>query len=67
MNKLNFLKNNMPRENWIWLDNVIGKQKSFFSKAQNVSSNIRYDSIKSSFIQVTGSNQLKGFSDQSND
>jgi len=67
MNKLNFLKNNMSRENWIWLDNVIGKQKSFFSKAQNVSSNIRYDSIKSSFIQVTGSNQLKGFSDQSND
>ncbi|KAL7186688.1 hypothetical protein ACSBR2_028416 [Camellia fascicularis] len=33
----------------------------------NVSSNIQYHSTKSSFVQVTDSNQLKGSSDQSRD
>ncbi|KAF1854527.1 hypothetical protein Lal_00043420 [Lupinus albus] len=40
---------------------VVGKQGS----VRNVSSNIQYDSTRSSFIQVTDSIQLKGSSDQS--
>ncbi|KAI9075989.1 hypothetical protein K1719_042061 [Acacia pycnantha] len=39
----------------------------FFSKVRNVSSNIQYDSTRSSFIQVRDSSQLKGSSDQSRD
>ncbi|KAF1854531.1 hypothetical protein Lal_00043424 [Lupinus albus] len=46
---------------------VVGKQGSVFSKVRNVSSNIQYDSTRSSFIQVTDSIQLKGSSDQSRD
>uniref|UniRef100_A0A3Q7H6U4 Ycf2 N-terminal domain-containing protein n=1 Tax=Solanum lycopersicum TaxID=4081 RepID=A0A3Q7H6U4_SOLLC len=54
------------RENWIWLDNVwLVNKDRFFSKVQNVSSNIQYDSTRSSFVQVTDSSQLKGSSDQS--
>ncbi|KAK7371134.1 hypothetical protein VNO78_36851 [Psophocarpus tetragonolobus] len=62
-----FLRN-MSRENWIWLDNVwLVNKDRFFSKVRNVSSNIQYDSTRSSFIQVTDSSQLKGSSDQSKD
>uniref|UniRef100_A0AAT9ZMI3 Protein Ycf2 n=1 Tax=Cheniella hechiensis TaxID=3078816 RepID=A0AAT9ZMI3_9FABA len=62
-----FLRN-ISRENWIWFDNVwLVNKDRFFSKVRNVSSNIQYDSIRSSFIQVTGSSQLKGSSDQSRD
>uniref|UniRef100_A0A3Q7GTV9 Ycf2 N-terminal domain-containing protein n=1 Tax=Solanum lycopersicum TaxID=4081 RepID=A0A3Q7GTV9_SOLLC len=58
----------VSRENWIWLDNVwLVNKDRFFSKVQNVSSNIKYDSIRSSFVQVTDSSQLKGSSDQSRD
>nr|YP_009306513.1 Ycf2 [Helwingia himalaica]YP_009306538.1 Ycf2 [Helwingia himalaica]AOP19430.1 Ycf2 [Helwingia himalaica]AOP19455.1 Ycf2 [Helwingia himalaica] len=64
-----FLRN-VSRENLIWLDNVwLGKvnKDRFFSKVRNVSSNIQYDSTRSSFVQVTDSSQLKGSSDQSGD
>nr|YP_010180670.1 Ycf2 [Maerua oblongifolia]YP_010180690.1 Ycf2 [Maerua oblongifolia]QVD40089.1 Ycf2 [Maerua oblongifolia]QVD40109.1 Ycf2 [Maerua oblongifolia] len=55
-------------ENWIWLDNVwLGNKDRFFSKVRNVSSNIQYDSTRSSFVQVTDSSQLKGSSDQFRD
>ena len=58
----------ISRENWIWLDNVwLVNKDRFFSKVRNVSSNIQYDSTRSSFIQVTDSSQLKGSSDQSRD
>uniref|UniRef100_M1AUX0 Protein ycf2 n=1 Tax=Solanum tuberosum TaxID=4113 RepID=M1AUX0_SOLTU len=63
----NFLRN-VSRENWIWLDNVwLVNKDRFFSKVQSVSSNIEYDSTRSSFVQVTDSSQLKGSSDQSRD
>ncbi|MBA0855646.1 hypothetical protein Goshw_016774, partial [Gossypium schwendimanii] len=39
----------------------------FFSKVRNVSSNIEYDSTRSSFVQVRNSHQLKGSSNQSSD
>ncbi|KAK4733668.1 hypothetical protein R3W88_007929 [Solanum pinnatisectum] len=53
-----FLRN-LSRENWIWLDNVCLVNKDrFFSKVQNVSSNIQYDSTRSSFVQVMDSSQL---------
>ncbi|KAB1208330.1 Protein Ycf2 [Morella rubra] len=62
-----FLRN-ISRENWIWLDNVwLVNKDRFFSKVRNVSSNIQYDSTRSSFVQVTDSSQLKGSSDQSGD
>nr|YP_010505308.1 Ycf2 [Chrysosplenium echinus]YP_010505325.1 Ycf2 [Chrysosplenium echinus]UXE34025.1 Ycf2 [Chrysosplenium echinus]UXE34042.1 Ycf2 [Chrysosplenium echinus] len=62
-----FLRN-VSRENWIWLDNVwLVNKDRFFSKVRNVSSNIQYDSTRSSFVQVTNSSQLKGSSDQSRD
>ncbi|KAL2922557.1 Protein Ycf2 [Bienertia sinuspersici] len=62
-----FLRN-VSRENWIWLDNVwLVNKDRFFSKVRNVSSNIQYDSIRSSFVQVTDSSQLKESSDQSRD
>nr|YP_010694240.1 Ycf2 [Impatiens morsei]YP_010694250.1 Ycf2 [Impatiens morsei]WCD66933.1 Ycf2 [Impatiens morsei]WCD66942.1 Ycf2 [Impatiens morsei] len=62
-----FLRN-VSRENWIWLDNVwLVNKDRFFSRVRNVSSNIQYDSTKSSFVQVMDSNQLKGSSDQSRD
>nr|YP_010036252.1 hypothetical chloroplast RF21 [Aeonium arboreum]YP_010036269.1 hypothetical chloroplast RF21 [Aeonium arboreum]QQW46794.1 hypothetical chloroplast RF21 [Aeonium arboreum]QQW46811.1 hypothetical chloroplast RF21 [Aeonium arboreum] len=62
-----FLRN-VSRENWIWLDNVwLVNKDRFFSKVQNVSSNIQYDSTRSSFVQVTNSSQLKGSADQSRD
>nr|YP_009127486.1 hypothetical chloroplast RF21 [Indigofera tinctoria]YP_009127503.1 hypothetical chloroplast RF21 [Indigofera tinctoria]AHY33101.1 hypothetical chloroplast RF21 [Indigofera tinctoria]AHY33119.1 hypothetical chloroplast RF21 [Indigofera tinctoria] len=62
-----FLRN-ISRENWIWLDNVwLVNKDRFFSKVRNVSSNIQYDSTRSSLIQVTDSSQLKGSSDQSRD
>nr|YP_010882710.1 hypothetical chloroplast RF21 [Androsace filiformis]YP_010882729.1 hypothetical chloroplast RF21 [Androsace filiformis]WIF27294.1 hypothetical chloroplast RF21 [Androsace filiformis]WIF27313.1 hypothetical chloroplast RF21 [Androsace filiformis] len=65
--ELDFLKN-VSRENWIWLDNVwLVNKDLFFSKVRNVSLNIQDDSTKSSFVQVTDSNQLKGSSDQSRD
>ncbi|KAL5798378.1 hypothetical protein ACOSQ2_003198 [Xanthoceras sorbifolium] len=58
----------ISRENWIWLDNVwLVNKDLFFSKVRNVSSNIQYDSTRSSFVQVTDSSQLKGSSDQSRD
>ena len=62
-----FLRN-VSRENWIWLDNVwLVNKDPFFNKVRNVSSNIQYDSTRSSFVQVTDSSQLKGSSDQSRD
>ncbi|KAJ7003017.1 Ycf2 [Populus alba x Populus x berolinensis] len=62
-----FLRN-ISRENWIWLDNVwLVNKDRFFSKAQNISSNIQYDSTRSSFLQGRDSSQLKGSSDQSRD
>jgi hypothetical protein len=62
-----FLRN-ISRENWIWLDNVwLVNKDRFFNKVRNVSSNIQYDSTRSSFVQVTDSSQLKGSSDQSRD
>ncbi|KAL4280877.1 hypothetical protein GQ457_03G031130 [Hibiscus cannabinus] len=65
--KSDFLRN-ISRENWIWLDNVwLVNRDRFFSKVRNVSSNIQYDSTRSSFVQVTDSSQLKGSSDQSRD
>ncbi|RYR75300.1 hypothetical protein Ahy_A02g009952 [Arachis hypogaea] len=46
----NFLRS-ISRENWIWLDNVwLVNNDRFFSKVRNVSSNIQYDSTRSSFI-----------------
>ncbi|KAK9001258.1 hypothetical protein V6N11_083046 [Hibiscus sabdariffa] len=65
--KSDFLRN-ISRENWIWLDNVwLVNRDRFFSKVRNVSSNIQYDSTRSSFVQVTDSSQLKGSYDQSRD
>nr|YP_009906955.1 hypothetical protein RF2 [Pennantia cunninghamii]QLI53139.1 hypothetical protein RF2 [Pennantia cunninghamii] len=62
-----FLRN-VSRENLIWLDNVwLVNKDRFFSKVRNVSSNIQYDSTRSSFVQVRDSSQLKGSSDQSRD
>nr|WOZ11219.1 Ycf2 protein [Hamelia patens]WOZ11237.1 Ycf2 protein [Hamelia patens] len=62
-----FLRN-VSRENLIWLDNVwLVNKDRFFNKVRNVSSNIQYDSTRSSFVQVTDSSQLKGSSDQSRD
>nr|YP_010884409.1 hypothetical protein RF2 [Ixora finlaysoniana]YP_010884426.1 hypothetical protein RF2 [Ixora finlaysoniana]ATL59288.1 Ycf2 [Ixora hookeri]WIW75821.1 hypothetical protein RF2 [Ixora finlaysoniana]WIW75838.1 hypothetical protein RF2 [Ixora finlaysoniana] len=62
-----FLRN-VSRENFIWLDNVwLVNKDRFFRKVRNVSSNIQYDSTRSSFVQVTDSSQLKGSSDQSRD
>nr|QXI83923.1 hypothetical protein RF2 [Kuepferia damyonensis]QXI83941.1 hypothetical protein RF2 [Kuepferia damyonensis] len=58
----NFLRN-ISRDNWIWLVN----KDRFFSKVRDVSSNIQYDSTRSSFVQVTDSSQLKASSDQSRD
>nr|YP_009352012.1 hypothetical chloroplast RF21 [Schoepfia jasminodora]AQW41730.1 hypothetical chloroplast RF21 [Schoepfia jasminodora] len=62
--KLDFLRN-VSRENWVWLDNasLVNKDR----KVRNVSSNIQYDSIRSSFVQVMDSRQLKGPSDKSRD
>uniref|UniRef100_UPI0030FE2E18 Ycf2 protein n=1 Tax=Dactylicapnos scandens TaxID=1406284 RepID=UPI0030FE2E18 len=58
----------VSRENWIWLDTVwLVNKDRFFSKVRNVSSNIQYDSTRSSFVQVTDSSQLKGSSAQSRD
>nr|YP_009749312.1 Ycf2 protein [Goodyera rosulacea]YP_009749329.1 Ycf2 protein [Goodyera rosulacea]QII91399.1 Ycf2 protein [Goodyera rosulacea]QII91416.1 Ycf2 protein [Goodyera rosulacea] len=66
--ELDFLRN-VSRENWIWLDNVwLVNKDRFFSKVQNVLSNIQYDSTRSIFVQVTDSSQWKGSSsDQSRD
>nr|YP_010974795.1 Ycf2 [Lysiana exocarpi]YP_010974803.1 Ycf2 [Lysiana exocarpi]WNR57372.1 Ycf2 [Lysiana exocarpi]WNR57380.1 Ycf2 [Lysiana exocarpi]WNR57437.1 Ycf2 [Lysiana exocarpi]WNR57445.1 Ycf2 [Lysiana exocarpi] len=62
-----FLRN-VSIENWIWLDNVwLVNKDRFFSKVRNVSSNIQYDSTRSSFVQVTDSSQLKGSSDPPRD
>nr|QWE50783.1 Ycf2 protein [Bruguiera parviflora]QWE50803.1 Ycf2 protein [Bruguiera parviflora] len=62
-----FLRN-ISRDNWIWLDNVwLVNKDRFFSKARNISSNIQYDSTRSSFVQGRDSSQLKGSSDQSRD
>ncbi|KAM4092288.1 hypothetical protein ACB094_06G027600 [Castanea mollissima] len=67
LHELDFLRK-ISRENWIWLDNVwLVNKDRFFSKVRNVSSNIQYDSPRSSFVQVTDSSQLKGSSDQSRD
>nr|YP_009899735.1 Ycf2 [Notoceras bicorne]YP_009899755.1 Ycf2 [Notoceras bicorne]QKK46630.1 Ycf2 [Notoceras bicorne]QKK46650.1 Ycf2 [Notoceras bicorne] len=55
----------ISRDNWIWLDNVwLVNKDRFFSKVRNVSSNIQYDSTRSSFVQVTDSSQFNGSSDQ---
>nr|YP_009895533.1 Ycf2 [Diptychocarpus strictus]YP_009895552.1 Ycf2 [Diptychocarpus strictus]QKK41993.1 Ycf2 [Diptychocarpus strictus]QKK42012.1 Ycf2 [Diptychocarpus strictus] len=51
----------ISRENWIWLDKL--NKDRFFNKVRNVSSNIQYDSTRSSFVQGTDSSQLKGSSD----
>jgi len=60
-----FLRN-ISRENWIWSNNLwLGNKDQFFNKVRNVSSNLQYDSTRSSFIQVTDSSELKGSSDQS--
>ncbi|PRQ49126.1 hypothetical protein RchiOBHm_Chr2g0118461 [Rosa chinensis] len=65
LHESDFLRN-ISRENW--LDNVwLVNKDRFFSKVRNVSSNIQYDSTRSSFVQVTDSSQLKGSSDQSRD
>ncbi|KAL0009485.1 hypothetical protein SO802_010987 [Lithocarpus litseifolius] len=65
--KSDFLRK-ISRENWIWLNNVwLVNKDQFFSKVQNVLSNIQYDSTRSSFVQVTDSSQLKGSSNQSRD
>nr|YP_009689976.1 hypothetical protein RF2 [Justicia leptostachya]YP_009689995.1 hypothetical protein RF2 [Justicia leptostachya]QEJ80868.1 hypothetical protein RF2 [Justicia leptostachya]QEJ80879.1 hypothetical protein RF2 [Justicia leptostachya] len=62
-----FLRN-VSRENLVWLGNVwLVNKDRFFRKVRNVSSNIQYDSTRSSFVQVTDSSQLKGSSDQSRD
>nr|WOC90959.1 hypothetical chloroplast RF21 [Utricularia arenaria]WOC90978.1 hypothetical chloroplast RF21 [Utricularia arenaria] len=64
-----FLRN-VSRENFFWLDNVwlVNKDRFFRKrKVRNVSSNIQYDSTRSSFVQVTDSSQRKGSSDQSRD
>nr|YP_010873537.1 hypothetical protein RF2 [Justicia betonica]YP_010873556.1 hypothetical protein RF2 [Justicia betonica]WGV34757.1 hypothetical protein RF2 [Justicia betonica]WGV34776.1 hypothetical protein RF2 [Justicia betonica] len=62
-----FLRN-VSRENFIWLGNVwLVNKDRFFRKVRNVSSNIQYDSTRSSFVQVTDSSQPKGSSDQSRD
>nr|USG53786.1 hypothetical protein RF2 [Nanocnide lobata]USG53803.1 hypothetical protein RF2 [Nanocnide lobata] len=62
-----FLRN-ISRDNWVWLDNVWLENKDrFFSKVRNVSSNIQYDSTRSSFVQVTDYSQLKGSSDRPRD
>nr|YP_010121606.1 Ycf2 [Pinguicula alpina]YP_010121622.1 Ycf2 [Pinguicula alpina]QRE78582.1 Ycf2 [Pinguicula alpina]QRE78583.1 Ycf2 [Pinguicula alpina] len=64
-----FLRN-VSRDNFIWLDNVwlVNKDRFFRKrKVRNVSSNIQYDSTRSSFVQVTDSSQRKGSSDQSRD
>nr|YP_009450069.1 hypothetical chloroplast RF2 [Burmannia cryptopetala]YP_009450075.1 hypothetical chloroplast RF2 [Burmannia cryptopetala]ANK36266.1 hypothetical chloroplast RF2 [Burmannia cryptopetala]ANK36272.1 hypothetical chloroplast RF2 [Burmannia cryptopetala] len=56
----------VSRENFIWLDNVgLVNKDRFFSKVQNVLSNIQYDSTRSILVQVTDSSQWKGSSDQS--
>ncbi|KAK6769857.1 hypothetical protein RDI58_032903 [Solanum bulbocastanum] len=49
------------------LNFICGNSAKISSKVQNVSSNIQYDSTRSSFVQVTDSSQLKGSSDQSRD
>ncbi|KAG5626517.1 hypothetical protein H5410_011735 [Solanum commersonii] len=65
--RIGFFEERIERE-WIWLDNVwLVNKDRFFSKVQNVSSNIQYDSTRSSFVQVRSSSQLKGSSDQSRD
>ncbi|KAF1870769.1 hypothetical protein Lal_00037383 [Lupinus albus] len=67
LHESDFLRN-LSRANWIWLDNVwLVNKDRYFSKVRNVSSNIQYDSTRSSFIQVTDSIQLKESSDQSRD
>ncbi|KAL5542697.1 hypothetical protein UlMin_010407 [Ulmus minor] len=56
-----FLRN-ISRENWIWLDNVwLVNKDRFFSKEQNVSSNIQYDSTRFSFVQVTSKKKMEEF------
>ncbi|KAL1143991.1 hypothetical protein V6Z11_A11G199200 [Gossypium hirsutum] len=51
LHESDFLRN-ISRENWIWLDNVwLVNRDRFFSKVRNVSSNIQYDSTRSSFVQ----------------
>nr|YP_010565500.1 hypothetical chloroplast RF21 [Yoania squamipes]UZA66562.1 hypothetical chloroplast RF21 [Yoania squamipes] len=47
---------NDSRENWIWL---LNKYPSFFSKIQNPLSNIKYDSTRYIFVQVTDFQQCK--------
>lgn len=62
-----FLRN-ISRDNWIWLNNVrLVTKDPFFSKVRNGSSNIQYDSTRSSFVQGTGSSQLEGSSAQFRD
>ncbi|MBA0642324.1 hypothetical protein Goklo_026737 [Gossypium klotzschianum] len=57
--ELDFLMN-ISRENWIWITNVwLVNRDRFFSKVRNLSSNIQYNSTRSSFVQVTDSRQLK--------
>ncbi|KAL7601042.1 hypothetical protein Lser_V15G20829 [Lactuca serriola] len=62
------LLRNVSRENLILLDKVwLVNKDRFFRKVRNVSSNIQYDSTRSSFVQVRDSSQLKGSSDKSRD
>ncbi|EYU18553.1 hypothetical protein MIMGU_mgv1a021606mg, partial [Erythranthe guttata] len=51
LHESDFLRN-VSRENLIWLDNVwLVNKDRFFRKVRNVSSNIQYDSTRSSFVQ----------------
>uniref|UniRef100_UPI0030E3F865 hypothetical protein RF2 n=1 Tax=Schiedea hookeri TaxID=270411 RepID=UPI0030E3F865 len=63
-----FLRN-VSRDNFIWLeDNVwLVNKDRVFNKVRNVLSNIQYDFLRSRFVQVTDSSQLKGSSDQFRD
>lgn len=65
--RIGFFEEHLERELDLVRQCLVVKQGSVFSKVRNVSSNIQYDSTRSSFIQVTDSSQLKGSSDQSRD
>lgn len=62
-----FFEEGIERELDLVRQCVVGKQGSVFSKVRNVSSNIQYDSTRSTFVQVTDFSQLKESSDQSRD
>ncbi|GFP95479.1 protein ycf2, partial [Phtheirospermum japonicum] len=56
--RIGFLEERTEREFDLVRQCVISKQGLvFFRKVRNVSSNIQYDSTRSSFVQVTDSSQ----------